>query len=79
MARILMARGTHRAFNDRPVSSETLEEIIRMASCAPSGHNNQLANRLVINDVVFIGYPNNLYPRMPLRNEPRIKWREDLK
>ncbi len=50
MAQLLMARRTHRAYQDKPVPRETLEEIIRVARYAPSGHNNQLANWLVISD-----------------------------
>ena len=50
MAQLLMARRTHRAYQDKQVPRETLEEIIRVASYAPSGHNNQLANWYVISD-----------------------------
>jgi len=50
MAQLLMARRTHRAFEDKPVPRETLEEIIRVARYSPSGHNNQLVNWLVISD-----------------------------
>jgi len=50
MAQLLMARRTHRAFKEKPVPRETLEEIIRVARYAPSGHNNQLVNWLVISD-----------------------------
>ena len=50
MAHLLTARRTHRAFKDEPVPRETLEEIIRVARYAPSGHNNQLVNWLVISD-----------------------------
>ncbi|MCP4157696.1 MAG: hypothetical protein GY757_58850, partial [bacterium] len=35
---------------DKPVPRETLEEIIQVARYAPSGHNNQWANWLIISD-----------------------------
>jgi len=50
VAQFLMARRTHRAYQDKPVPRETLEEIIRVARYAPSGHNNQWANWLIISD-----------------------------
>ena len=46
----LMARRTHRAYRDRQVPRETLAELIRVASYAPTPHNGQLARWLVISD-----------------------------
>jgi len=45
-----MARRTFRAYHDNLVPEETLEKIIRVARYAPSGHNMQAANWLVISD-----------------------------
>lgn len=50
----LMSRRTHRAYIDRPVPRETLEEVIRAAGYAPTPHNSQLARWIVISDKTAI-------------------------
>jgi ferredoxin len=50
VAQLLMARRTFRAYQEKLVPRETLEEIIRVARYAPSGHNSQAAKWLVISD-----------------------------
>jgi ferredoxin len=50
MAHLLMTRRTHRAYKDKPVPRETLEAVIDVARYAPSGHNNQLVNWIIISD-----------------------------
>jgi nitroreductase/NAD-dependent dihydropyrimidine dehydrogenase PreA subunit len=46
----LMARRTHRAYQERAVPRETLEALIRVAAYAPTPHNSQLARWIVISD-----------------------------
>lgn len=46
----LMVRRTHRAYKERQVPRETLEEIVRAAACAPTPHNSQSARWIVISD-----------------------------
>jgi len=50
MAQLLMGRRTHRAYADRDIPRETIEEIIDVARFAPSGHNSQLTQWLVVSD-----------------------------
>jgi len=50
MAHLLMGRRTHRAYVDRHIPRETIEELIDAARYAPSGHNSQLLKWLVISD-----------------------------
>lgn len=45
-----MARRSIRAYQDKPVSRETLNRLIRLASYAPAGHNKQFTQWLVIED-----------------------------
>ncbi|TET75341.1 MAG: 4Fe-4S dicluster domain-containing protein [Dehalococcoidia bacterium] len=54
VAQLLMARRTFRAYHDKPVPRETLEKIIRVARYAPSSHNTQAENWLVISDKMEI-------------------------
>jgi len=50
----LMGRRTHRAYKERQVPRETLEEVIRVAAYAPTPHNSQLAKWLVISDKIEV-------------------------
>ncbi len=50
MNQLLMGRRTHRSYTDKPIPRETIEEIINVARYAPSGHNSQLPQWLVISD-----------------------------
>ena len=50
MAQLLRGRRTHRAYLDREIPRETIEEIINVARYGPSGHNSQITQWLVISD-----------------------------
>jgi nitroreductase/NAD-dependent dihydropyrimidine dehydrogenase PreA subunit len=50
MDHLLLARRSIRVFKDKPVPRETVEELLRMASYAPTGHNSQMTQWLVIDD-----------------------------
>ena len=50
MAHLLMSRRTHRAYVDRQIPRETIEDIIDVARYSPSGHNSQIGNWLVVSD-----------------------------
>ena len=50
MAQLLKGRRTHRAYTDKEVPRETIEEIIDVARYAPSGHNSQITQWVVISD-----------------------------
>jgi len=50
MAQLLMGRRTHRAYDDKEIPRETIEEIINVARYGPSGHNSQLPQWLVVSD-----------------------------
>jgi nitroreductase/NAD-dependent dihydropyrimidine dehydrogenase PreA subunit len=50
MAQLLTGRRTHRAYLDRHVPRETIEEIIDVARYGPSGHNSQVPKWLVVSD-----------------------------
>jgi len=50
IAHLLMSRRTHRAYEDRHIPRETIEELIDVARYGPSGHNTQLPRWLVISD-----------------------------
>jgi nitroreductase/ferredoxin len=47
---LLMGRRSHRAYSQRQVPRETLEELVRVAGYAPTPHNSQLARWMVISD-----------------------------
>ena len=47
---LLMGRRSHRAYSKRQVPREDLEDLIRVATYAPTPHNSQLASWLVISD-----------------------------
>ncbi len=46
----LRARRSIRAYKEQPVSRETLEKLLEIASFAPTGHNSQSLQWLVIQD-----------------------------
>ena len=46
----LRARRSIRTYTDKPVSRETLSELLEMAGYAPSGHNSQPVSWLVVMD-----------------------------
>jgi len=50
MAQLLTGRRTHRAYTDKDIPRETIAEIIDVARYAPSGHNSQITQWLVISD-----------------------------
>ncbi len=50
MAQLLTGRRTHRAYKDKEIPRETIEELIDVARYAPSGHNSQITQWLVISD-----------------------------
>jgi Fe-S-cluster-containing hydrogenase component 2 len=50
MAQLLTGRRTHRAYIDKEIPRETIEEIINVARYGPSGHNSQLTQWLVVSD-----------------------------
>lgn len=50
MTQLLMGRRTHRSYTDKQIPKETIEEIINTARYAPSGHNSQIPQWLVISD-----------------------------
>jgi nitroreductase/ferredoxin len=50
MIQLLTGRRTHRAYTDKTIPRETIEEIINIARYGPSGHNSQLPQWLVISD-----------------------------
>jgi nitroreductase len=47
---LLKSRRSIRAFRDKPLAKETLEKIIDGARSAPSGHNSQSTEYLVVQD-----------------------------
>ena len=47
---LLMARRTHRAYLDRQIPRETLEELVRVAAYAPTPHNSQMARWMIISN-----------------------------
>ncbi len=50
MTQLLTGRRTHRAYKNKDIPRETIEEIINIARYGPSGHNSQLPQWLVISD-----------------------------
>jgi nitroreductase len=50
ITQLLTGRRTHRAYLDKEIPRETIEEIINVARYAPSGHNSQLTQWLVVSD-----------------------------
>ena len=51
---LLKTRRSIRAFRDKPLEKATVEKIIDGARCAPSGHNSQSTEFLVVRDRVVL-------------------------
>lgn len=47
---LLMARRTHRAYEERQVPRSTLEQLVRVATYAPTPHNSQMARWIIVSE-----------------------------
>jgi len=77
-----MARRSIRAYQNKPVSRETLNKLIRLASYAPAGHNKQFTQWLVIedrNEIMLLAGLVVEWMRSVLREQPHLDAILDLK